>query len=155
MKKVYIIAISLLSINLCTAQTSFNAAGGNINNESVSISYSIGQIFNETSSLNEGVQLPYNIFEIVGIDDIENIFLNILAYPNPTSDYLELKISMSDFDYSNVLYQITDINGRMVKTEKITDFQTLISMENLPQGIYILEVKTSKNKSKTFKIVKN
>jgi hypothetical protein len=154
MKKILLLAISLLIINLCTAQTSFNAAGGNVKNAGVTLSYSIGQVFYETNILNEGVQLPYHIMEIVGIDDLEGIYLNIIAYPNPTSDYLELKFETNEFDFKNVQYQITDINGHQLKSEKIESFQTNISMENRLKGVYILEVKLKNKTIKTFKIVK-
>jgi hypothetical protein len=53
-----------LVINLCTAQTSLNAGGGDFENGVVTLSYSIGQVFYETDVINEGVQLPYNILEV-------------------------------------------------------------------------------------------
>ena len=155
MKKIIIFAVCLFSIKTITAQTSLNAAGGDFKNADYTLSYSIGQVFYETTTINEGVQLPYNILEQIGIKDIEGIFLNISAFPNPTSDFLELRIDTKDFDFKNVLYQITDVNGRAVKSEKVNDFQTVISMGSLPQGIYFLEVKTKSTVLKTFKIVKN
>jgi len=155
MKHLLILAISLSTINLCTAQTSLNTAGGDFKSETVTLSYSIGQVFYQTDNLIEGVQLPYNIFEYDGIDDIEGIFLKISAFPNPTSDNLELRIETLDFDYQNAIYQITDMNGRLIKSDKILDFQTIVSMEKYQKGIYFLEVKTKNNVLKTFKIVKN
>ncbi|MCL2074818.1 MAG: T9SS type A sorting domain-containing protein [Marinilabiliaceae bacterium] len=156
MKKiVLIIGISLLLINYSAAQTSINAAGGDFISEDATLSYSIGQIFYETDILNEGVQLPYNILEMVGIDEVENIFLNILAYPNPTQDFLELRIETDGFDFQNVFYQISDNNGRLLISDKIQDFQTVISMEKFPKGVYLLKVKTKDNVLKTFKVVKN
>ena len=91
---------------------------------------------------------------IVGIEDVEGIFLNISAFPNPASDFLELRIETQEFDYQNVLYQISDINGKLIKSDKILDIRTVISMQNLPQGVYLLEVKAKNNTLKTFKIVK-
>ena len=155
MKKIIFFALSLLSINLCIAQTSLNAAGGDFSDDGVTLSYSIGQVFYETNILNEGVQMPYNILEIIGIKDMEGIFLNIVAYPNPTRDILELKIETKDFDFKNVHYQISDIEGQRLKSDKINDFQTVISMEKYPKGVYFLEVKAKNSTVKTFKIVKN
>ena len=156
MKKiVLIIGISLLLINYSAAQSSINAAGGDFISEDATLSYSIGQIFYETDILNEGVQLPYNILEMVGIDEVKNIFLNMLAFPNPTQDFLELRIETDGFDFQNVLYQISDVNGCLLISDKIQDFQTVISMEKLSKGVYLLEVKTKDNVLKTFKVVKN
>ena len=155
MKKYWLFfGFCLLIINYSTAQTSLNAAGGNFSKEGVTLSYSIGQVFYETNILNEGVQMPYNILE-VGIKDMEGISLNIAAYPNPTRDILELKIETKDFDFKNVQYQISDIEGQRLKSDKINDFQTFISMEKYPKGVYILEVKAKNSIVKTFKIVKN
>ena len=154
-KALLLLGIGLLAINYSVAQTSLNAGGGDFESANVTLSYSIGQVFHETTVLNEGVQLPYNIVEVVGIDDIDGIFLKISAYPNPTSDFLELRIETEDFDYNNVVYQISDSNGRLIKSGNILDFQTVVSMQNLSSGVYFLEVRTKNNTVKTFKIVKN
>jgi len=156
MKKIFLIlGISLFMISYSTSQTSINAGGGDFKNADVTYSYSIGQIFYGAGVLHEGVQIPYNIFEVTGIEDVKDIFLNMSVFPNPTSDFLELRIEKEDFDYKNVNYQISDNNGRIVKSNEIINFQTFISMENLPSGIYFLVVKTKLNTVKTFKIVKN
>ena len=154
-KLVTLLWIWLLIINNSNAQTSINAAGGDFENENATLSYSIGQIFYQTDEIMEGVQLPYNISEIVGIDDLPGIFLNISVYPNPTQDFLELKIETENFDFNDVIYQITDVNGRTIKSVQILDFHTIVEIENFPKGIYFFEVKTNSNTYKTFKIVKN
>jgi hypothetical protein len=155
MKRIILLALSLLTINLMTGQTSLNATGGSVTNAGVTLSYSIGQVFYETNTISEGVQVPYNIMEITGVEDLGGIYLNIAVYPNPTSDYLELKFETKELDFKDVRYQIFDINGNQIKSDNLHSFQTNISMENTLKGVYIMEVKLNNKTVKTFKIVKN
>ena len=81
----------------------------------------------------------------------------VLLYPNPTSGIINLKFD-ADLD-SAVSAQLFDASGKMV-----ADFSKIaqrsgrsVSIEyqnyNLPQGMYIIKVKTS-NFEKSFKIIK-
>jgi hypothetical protein len=155
MKKVIITAFSLLVINLCTAQTSLNAGGGDFENGVVTLSYSIGQVFYETDVINEGVQLPYNILEVSRIEDLDGIFLNIIAYPNPTRDFLELRIENEGFDFKTAKYNITDIKGNTVKTGTVNTELSRISVEELPKGTYLMEILDRSKSIKVFKVIKN
>ena len=147
-----LITVCFFVVNFCTAQTVINSAGGDVRNETASVSWSLGQTF---YNINEGVQHPYEIMIITGIDDMKAISLNIAVYPNPTSDFLELKINEQEFDYKTGYYLISDINGKLLKSEKINDAFTLISMEKYPKGIYTVEIKTNNKTVSTFKIIKN
>ena len=156
-KTLLILGISLLIINYSQAQTSFNAAGGDIESSEAKVSWSVGQTFYtaDVSNISEGVQLPYEVMTITGKNDLEAISLNLVVYPNPTSDFLELKVEDTNFDFKSGAYRIADIKGSILISEKINDFQTRISMENLPKGVYLLEVSSGEKNVKTFKIVKN
>jgi len=151
-KKLLFLGVCLLTVNICTAQSVLNAAGGDVKTSEASVSWSIGQTFYQVA---EGVQIPYEILNVTGINDMEAISLNVAVYPNPTPDFLELRIDERDFDYKTGSYRIADMNGKVLISEKINDFQTRISMEKFPKGIYLLEVMTKNNTVKTFKIVKN
>ena len=155
-KNLLISGIYILTVNICMAQTAINVAGGDVKNSTATVSWSIGQTFYQSSesNLTEGVQQPYEIFNI-GINDTEAISLNLVVYPNPTPDFLELKIEDKNFDFKTGSYQITDINGRVIISEKISDFHTQISMIKFMQGIYLLEISVERNTVKTFKIIKN
>jgi hypothetical protein len=153
-KTILVLAFSLLSINLCTAQISLNAAGGDFVNHNATLSYSIGQLFIQTNSPNEGVQIPYNIVDISGIDNLKDISFNLVVYPNPTSDYLELKIDNKDFDFNTGYYKITDINGNTIISEKISQPYNKVAVSNLSKGTYLLEVIDGNKTLKTLKITK-
>ena len=158
-KKLKLIAVLLLGLGLTglQAQTSVNATGGNATGSGGSVSYSVGQVVYQThtgttGSLAEGVQQPYEISVVTGLEDPIGINLSFTAYPNPTSDYLTL--SIDEFEISNLSYQLYDMQGKLLKSEKIKGNQTSIAMSNLLPAIYFVKVIQGNKEVKTFKIVK-
>lgn len=139
------------------AQESINAIGGNASGTGGSVSYSVGQVAYQThtganGSVAEGVQQPYEISVVTGIEEAKGINLSVTAYPNPTTDYLTLRID--EFDISNLSYQLYDMNGKLLQNEKITNNQTSIVMSNLVPATYLVNVTQSNKAIKTFKIIK-
>ena len=63
-------------------------------------------------SVAQGVQQPFEISVITGLEEAQGINLSVRAYPNPTTDYLTL--SISEFDISNLLYQLYDMQGKLL-----------------------------------------
>jgi hypothetical protein len=70
-------------------------------------------------------------------------------YPNPVSTKLNLQLT--SFSSENNNYEISNINGRIMIKGTIEQENTVIDLENLSKGIYI--IKTSNN-SKPKKIIK-
>jgi len=143
------------------AQEAITSTGGNASGSGGTVSYTAGQIIYSTiaganGSVAQGVQQPYEISVVSGIEDTENINLILSAYPNPTSDFLTLKIDAS-FTYSiqSASYQLYDIGGKFIETKKIEDFETTISMKHLIPTIYFLKIIHGRKVVKTFKIIKN
>ncbi|MFA5432205.1 MAG: hypothetical protein WC319_04945 [Candidatus Paceibacterota bacterium] len=103
-KRLKLSAILLLGLGLTglQAQTSVNATGGNALGGGGSASYSVGQVVYATNtgtngSVAQGVQQPYDISVVTEIEEAKGINLSILAYPNPTTDYLTLSIDASTY----------------------------------------------------------
>ena len=160
-KRLKLSALLFLGLGLTglQAQTSVNATGGNASGSGGSASYSVGQVAYTTNtgtngSVSEGVQQPFEISVVTGIEEAKDIFLNVSAYPNPTTDYLELKVE--NLQLSELSYKLYDISGKVYQNKEIGNSITKIEMQNLPQGIYFIKVIDTKNKEfKTFKIIKN
>ena len=92
-----------LSLSTAMAQESINATGGNASGSGGSASYSVGQIVYTTTtgtsgSVAAGVQQPFEISTVTGIEEANGINLTVTAYPNPTTDFLTLEIK--DFELS-------------------------------------------------------
>jgi len=139
------------------AQTAVTSTGGNASGSGGSASYSVGQVVYTTNigtngSVAQGVQQPYEISVVTAIEQAKGINLSVTAYPNPTTDYLTLRID--EFDISNLSFQLYDMNGKLLQNEKITGNQTSIVMSNLVPATYFVKVIQENKEVKTFKIIK-
>lgn len=159
-KKLKLSAVLLLGLGLTglQAQESVNATGGNASGGGGSVSYSVGQVVYTTNtgtngSVAQGVQQPYEISVVTAIEEAKGINLLISAYPNPTTDYLTLEVK--DFELTNLSFQLYDINGKLLQSEKITGNQTSIVMSNLVPANYFVKVIQGNKEVKSFKIIKN
>jgi len=142
------------------AQNLTVSSGGNAIGTGGSASYTIGQIVYTTKtgitgSVAQGVQQPFEISVISGIDD-NAINLSFKTYPNPTSDRLTLKVDVSStLSIKSLSYQLFDITGKLLESKKIEGYETIISMEKFVSAIYFLKVIDGVKEFKTFKIIKN
>ncbi len=146
-----------LGISGLHAQESINSSGGNAGGNGGSASYSVGQLVYTTNTgdsgtVAQGVQQAFEI-SVLGIEDFEEIKLSVMVYPNPTADYLTLEVKESD--HSSLRFQLIDIQGRILESQKITTNKTNIEMSNLPIATYFVKISQGNKEVKTFKIVKN
>lgn len=74
----------------------------------------------------------------------------IEAYPNPVTDYVNIIIG---FEYQSGSLTVFDISGRNVYYQPITNSTIPVNLKNLPQGVYILDIKTN-TKAESIKIIK-
>ncbi|MDD2387329.1 MAG: T9SS type A sorting domain-containing protein [Bacteroidales bacterium] len=159
-KRLKLSVILLLGLGLTglQAQESINATGRDASGSGGSASYSVGQVVYTTNtgtngSVAQGVQQPFEISVVIGLEEAKGINLSVTAYPNPTTDYLTL--SIGEFEISNLSYQLYDMNGKLLQSEKITGNQTSIVMSNLVPATYFIKVIQNNKEVKTFKIIKN
>jgi hypothetical protein len=159
-KKMKLSVAFFLSLGLSglQAQESLNTTGMNASGSGGSVNYSIGQMVYIVStgpngSVAEGIQQPFEISIVTAIEETKGINLSVMAYPNPTNDYLTL--SIDEFDFTNLSYQLYDIQEKLLQTEKITGKQTNIAMVNLVPAIYFIKVIQENRELKIFKIIKN
>ena len=150
----------LLGVVFAQAQTTATTSGGEASGNGGAVSYTVGQVAYQThsgttGSVAEGVQQPYEISVVTGIEETNISLLNISAYPNPTTDYLQLKIDAStSFSIQEMQYQLYDMQGKLLRSKNLTGNETQINMSNCVPAIYFVRV-ISKNKSlKEFKIIK-
>ena len=153
--------IFFYSMSTVKAQESMNASGNNALGSGGSVSYSVGQVVYQTytganGSAAQGVQQPYEISVVISIEEAKDINLTLAAYPNPTNDYLELKVDASTtLSLQSMSYQLFDITGKLLQSEKITSCQTSIVMKNFVAATYFVKIIEGNKEIKTFKIIKN
>lgn len=138
------------------AQNGVVPAGGEATGSGGSVSYTLGQISylsldGANGSMVQGVQQPYEIFVVTGIEQA-GIDLNLSVFPNPATDFLILKIGNSDL--LNLHYFLSDNNGMLLENKMITEDQTTIAMNRFSSAIYYLKVVQKNLEIKVFKIIK-
>ena len=154
----YIIFFGFLySSLLVLSQQSVLSGGGNSSGSGGSVSFTIGQVtwnmFSGTSgSVVQGVQQPYEISVLNSID-VEDVVLNYLVFPNPTTGSVTL--SINNDEYSNYRYLLYSIAGIILQQDNIRAVSTEIQLEDYPPSSYLLMILKEENKIKLFKIVKN
>ena len=154
------VILGILFLNLTVtafAQQATTAAGGNASGSGGTAAYSVGQIVYTTNvgsngSMAQGVQQPYEISIVFGVED-NLINLNFNLYPNPTTNFLTL--SISDIDLSVLSFELFGSDGKLIEAKKITTFNEVICLENLSSGAYFLKIINNNQQIKSFKIIKN
>lgn len=140
------------------SQNTVPATGGNASGSGGSVSYSVGQVTYLTNtgsngSVAQGVQQPYEISVVTGIEEASGIELEFSVYPNPASDFATLKTG--DYESDNLNYRLFDINGKVLLQKKVEGIETEIPLSDLSKGTYFLKITDKKRELKIFKIIKN
>jgi hypothetical protein len=136
------------------AQDLISTGGDFFQQNSGSISFTIGEPIIETIendgnniTLTQGFQQATpNI--ITGIETLDDVLVNI--YPNPTTDYIHVKQDEPKY----LDYQLFDLNGVMVKNDKLVGLETKVSLAEYLPSVYILKIINDNAECKTFQIIK-
>ena len=156
MKKTSLFSIvALLASNAFVfGQSNTVSSGGNASSSSGSVSYSIGQVVytsaeGDNGSINQGVQQPYTVDVITGIEHPE---IDLSVFPNPTQGQITLNIALDRTEsYSCSLF---DATGRSVFTQDKLNPSTIISLDAFAVGTYTLSVSKEKEVVKSFRVVR-
>lgn len=140
------------------AQHALTATGGNSTGSGGIGSYSVGQVVyttntGTTGTVTQGVQQPFEISVVTGLEEARDINLICSAYPNPANDLVTLKVE--NYDTDNLSYKLYDNVGKLLESKKVNGFETIISLANLIPSIYFLKILDGNKEVKIFKIIKN
>ena len=156
LKKTFLFIIVLFATQFVYSQEVISASAGSATGSLGSGSYTFGQVFYTThtaatGSVSQGVQQPFEI-QTLSNPALTTVNLTAVTYPNPTKDFIILKIT--DSALHNLRYTLFDVNGKAIASGWITESSTQIQLKYLSIGAYVLKV-IQKNKAlKTFKILK-
>ena len=159
-KTITSVAFLLMGLGGLHAQENAVATGGDATGSGGTSSYSVGQVVYTTAtgtngSVAQGVQQPYEISIITGVKET-TIHLEMNVYPNPTTNYLTLKVDAStSLSNQQLSYQLIDLQGKVITNKKVTATNSTINVERLPKAVYFLKVTKDNQVVKTFKIIKN
>lgn len=146
-----------ISFSTAYAQQAIPAAGNNASGSGGSASYSIGQcnyttITSNAGSLCQGVQHPFEIYTLTGIENSKHIKVNLSAFPNPTADFLTLRIEGALSQKFH--YQVMDNLGKIISQNILEVNDTKIALGPYTSGTYFIQVLEHTTIIKTFKVIK-
>lgn len=158
--KVKIVALLLLSFVLTEirAQETIPASGGTVYSDVGSVSLTIGQVVyisntGPNDNVEQGIQHAYDNLLRPGNGAVPSNSMQCSVSPNPTADYIRLHIE--NLKSELLTFQLYELNGKLIMTQKIAGTDTSISLKNIPPATYLLSViNDNKSSLKVFKIVK-
>lgn len=120
-----------------------------------SVSWTIGEPVIETygqggTVMTQGFQQP--ILFTVSVYEHPELNLDISAFPNPTSDILNIVLINSD--YEKLSLQLFDFTGKLLESRQIVSENTEIMFAKLPVAVYFVKISYGLRELKTFKVVK-
>lgn len=154
--KVVILLIILSTSSAGMAQAGVGTAGGNVSDETIGYSFSVGQVFNDEISqadyyVSQGIQHSMLlIFKMTLAEYEKNAELKV--YPNPASDRVHIILPSDNPQKSRV--QLLNIQGRVLVDKSYNEVEFSFSLATIAPGNYILKVLTGKSEQNIFKIIK-
>ncbi|MDT8412884.1 MAG: T9SS type A sorting domain-containing protein [Vicingaceae bacterium] len=88
----------------------------------------------------------------LSVEEKVGSFADVQVYPNPTVN--EFTVEIEGKQPSSVQLVLMDISGRVMQQLRATANKTVLNLQDLPQGVYFLEVLSNTQKV-TKKIIKN
>lgn len=157
MFRVLLIIIFCFVSVLLFGQQSINSLGGNIKNSSGEINYSIGQTIDHIGattgpSTYNSIQIANEVLTL-STDLFTKKELEISIGPNPFFDHINLNFS-DLVDLTNLNFSLFDLEGKQLKSGKISNYSFRINFKNLVPATYILIIQDNFQTSNTYKIVK-
>jgi hypothetical protein len=148
-------ACMLCAVLTIQAQDAIPVSGGEAAGSGGTVSYSVGQLMYTTNigsgTVSQGIQQAFE-FQTLSNPELTTVNLTVVTYPNPTKDFIILKIT--DSALNNLRYTLFDVNGKAISSGSITESNTQVQLKHLSIGAYILKVSQQNQSLKTFKILK-
>ncbi len=139
------------------SQIAYHNAGGDVENTTGSMSYTIGQVIPQTISnpdyqMEIGVQHGY-LISTSGLSS-EELFNNIAVYPNPFSDLVSIVLTQKES--ASYLYEVVDVKGSTAVRGEINELTNTIDLSFLINAVYFINLYSKDGeKLETIKIIKN
>jgi hypothetical protein len=151
----FLFLLIIFRTGIANAQEVVSTAGDHFQNNTAQLSWTIGEIAIETLTgtsniITQGFHQTNLI--AVAIDELPELGFEIKAFPNPTQDYLILKISKDNLD--GIQYKLYDMQGKLLHHKLISESETEILFKDLAPSTYLIRVMDLNKEIKTFMIVK-
>ena len=85
----------------------------------------------------------------VGIEDVKPNSMGVQIYPNPATEWLNVKVAL---EFTDVNLRIINLSGQLVGQYELSAPLNYLSVSNLPYGLYLLKFEDNKGNFETQKI---
>jgi len=123
-----------------------------LNGQDVIVDLTSGVMINDANVTNQDIASSNGVVHVIdgvllpNLTSIEeNNNLNVLVYPNPAVNVLNITLN------SNELFNltITDLNGKQILAERISNLSNMVDISNISSGMYLLRIANSNVQSTT------
>jgi hypothetical protein len=152
--------ITLVSFGQTLERQTIGASGTDFSNSSIIVSQTVGELAvtsfsNSSIVVMEGFQQNTPIS--TSLIELE-VQVEVKAYPNPTSDFLDIKINSEESLTLSI--EIRDITGRKLHFQKENvrvngSYLESLDLSNLSSGNYLVSLLSKNAQIGSFKIIKN
>jgi len=99
-----------------------------------------------------GIGYSYLDSSLLNLYDLSFDSPDVFVYPNPSNStvFLESKEEVSIQEVN-----VYELNGKKVRSEKVMQNQFSLHVNNLPKGMYLIEIRLSNGVVKNKKIIRN
>ena len=93
-----------------------------------------------------------NVSECTTVRESKDALSFVTIYPNPTKDVLVIQTNLSTSVYTASVY---DATGRLVLSKEITGKEEKLNVSQLPNGVYVLQLKDQASNLRSIRLIKN
>lgn len=127
------------------------AAGETLSGDDYSLQFTMGesyaQTLHEVQQLTQGFEQEWAV--VTAIDEPSDVSWPVKVYPNLTPGILNIEVE------EPVVANIFDVYGHLLKTWAIESDKTSVQIDELPSGMYIVEIRSAKgNRARSVKVYK-
>ena len=94
------------------------------------------------------------VLESDKINDYTEGEAHFLAFPNPTTGQLNIQVDEDFLQQKTARYMIYDLSGQLVTSGQINEASTLLNLNSLSTGMYLLKIVSGQQLVGTSKIAK-
>lgn len=145
-------AQSLKNETIASAGTKSTAGNGTV------LKWTLGELIvgklngGSGGSLGHGHQIIH-IQQTIAVENIKGLSVELNVYPNPTTAAIHIQVE--DLPQNPLQVQLFDLNGKQLITTQLQENSTILSVEHLPNGTYILNIKDKLSQAQnSYKIIK-
>ena len=154
MKNYFLTALFILCVSILGAQEVISSSGGYSEAQDVQLSWTLGEpvivtVARESNILTQGFHQTK-----LTITPIETILkdYNISVFPNPAVEIV--KIQLKNFQSACLIAELFAMDGNLLKQIILADENNILNVQEIPNGSYLLKIRTDTEQLQTFKLEK-